>query len=1329
MAAAGDGVVAATALVLVGGRAAGSAVLVDERHLLTARHVVNQRSGGLGGDRATAEVRVVFPRLGGDGFEVTVLDVPGSAGMDFAVLDLAKRGVRAGVVPVPMWPGQRMPNAVGVFGYPLAEAAPNGVWRDFTVSGATSTRLRQLVWDAGAGSFPGHSGGPVVDATTHALVGILTEGSEKGRFDRFLPVTLVESVWPGLRRPWLYAGKETHSHVRRRGTGQRGRIQGGDLFKGRQAALQAIESWLPQTSSRGRPLVITGQPGAGKSSVLARTILNQEPVASYSGVVFHAQAATAAEFMDAVAAAVDAPDSGADALLDRLAERDDPPRRLAILVDALDEAVNAQQRALIATALSELSRLPWISVVVATRPLATGNRYLPGSLLYGLGVTSATSKSLVDLDVDPYWDRQALREFSAAVLVQQEARRPGPAGCAWESYRADPDLTGRLGRIIADRAGRNFLVAALTGTALSTAEEPVDPAGGDFDPAALPTTVGEAVDNYLNTITDAAEQVRIRGVLTALAHARGAGITDRLWLRFSAALGYKNVDQATLDVLRNSSAADYLLQTTSEDNQPVTRLFHQVLVEELLAARSSPDDYQAILKALRNDVRKAGGWSSAPPYHRTYTADHAVDAGRLARLLDDTAFVLNADPARLVSAGLMLSPAERTPTAVLVLQHGAQAGTLPPNARPFFLAMAATHMGLPQLRDACLAEHPSVVKPVWAHSLGSPHQRLLGHTSVSAVAIGRLGDQDVVVSGGDDTVRIWDATGHPIGDPLTGHTHWVSSVAVGRLGDRDVIVSGSHDGTVRIWDATGHPIGEPLAGHTAGVEAVAVGRLGDRDVIVSGSHDTTIRIWDATGYPVGESPLTGHTNWVEVVAVGRLDDRDVIVSGGNDGMLRIWDAAGRAIGEPLTGHTFSVNAVAVGRLDDRDVIVSGSRDTTIRIWDASGYPVGESLTGHTYGVEAVAVGRLDDRNVIVSGGNDGMVRIWDGAGQPIGEPLSGHTGWVTAVAVGRLGDRDVMVSGSHDGTVRIWDTTAHPIGHPLTGHITSLTAVAAGRLDDRDVIVSGGNDGTVRIWDGAGHPIGHPLTGHITSVTAVALGRLGDRDVIVSGGQDRTVRIWDGAGQPVGDPLIGHTTGWVNTVAVGRLGDRDVIASGGHDNTVRIWDSAGQPVGDPLIGHTNSVSAVAVGRLGDSDVIVSGSHDNTVRIWDGAGQPVGDPLTGHTNSVSAVAVGRLGDSDVIVSGSHDNTVQIWDATGPPIGNPLTGHTNAVGAVALGRLGDRNVIISGSGDGTVRIWDGAGHPIGDPLPLVEPCRALAVNFQRLILATGNAVALLESTEVP
>ena len=113
----------------------------------------------------------------------------------------------------------------------------------------------------------------------------------------------------------------------------------------------------------------------------------------------------------------------------------------------------------------------------------------------------------------------------------------------------------------------------------------------------------------------------------------------------------------------------------------------------------------------------------------------------------------------------------------------------------------------------------------------------------------------IVSEGGGATAWVRDA--------VAGHTGRVPAVAVGRAGDREVIVSGGNDQTVRIWDAvTGQPAGPPLIGHTSWVLAVAVGRAGDREVIVSGGYDQTVRIWDAvTGQPASP-PLTGHTGAV-----------------------------------------------------------------------------------------------------------------------------------------------------------------------------------------------------------------------------------------------------------------------------------------------------------------------------------------------------------------------------------------------------------------------------------------------------------------------------------
>ena len=59
----------------------------------------------------------------------------------------------------------------------------------------------QLDTPEGLNTFPGQSGGPAVDSDSYRVIGILTEGSEQGRFSRILPIPLIVQVWPELPIP------------------------------------------------------------------------------------------------------------------------------------------------------------------------------------------------------------------------------------------------------------------------------------------------------------------------------------------------------------------------------------------------------------------------------------------------------------------------------------------------------------------------------------------------------------------------------------------------------------------------------------------------------------------------------------------------------------------------------------------------------------------------------------------------------------------------------------------------------------------------------------------------------------------------------------------------------------------------------------------------------------------------------------------------------------------------------------------------------------------------------------------------------------------------
>jgi WD40 repeat protein len=540
---------------------------------------------------------------------------------------------------------------------------------------------------------------------------------------------------------------------------------------------------------------------------------------------------------------------------------------------------------------------------------------------------------------------------------------------------------------------------------------------------------------------------------------------------------------------------------------------------------------------------------------------------------------------------------------------------------------------------------------------------------------------------------------------LKGHESLVNSVAFSP--DGKTIVSGSSDNTIRLWDTSGKPIGQPFKGHESYVRSVAFSP--DGKTIVSGGMDDTIRLWDTSGKPIG-LPFKGHD--YSVTSVAFSPDGKTIVSGSDDSTIRLWDTSGKPIGQPFKGHDYSVTSVAFS--PDGKTIVSGGMDDTIRLWDTSGKPIGQPFKGHESSVYSVAFSR--DGKTIVSGGMDKTIRLWDTSGKPIGQPFKGHESYVRSVAFSR--DGKTIVSGSEDKTIRLWDTSGKPISLPFKGHESYVRSVAFSR--DGKTIVSGSEDNTIRLWDTSGKPIGLPFKGHESSVyseafSSVAFSR--DGKTIVSDSSDNTIRLWDTSGKPIGLPFKGHQA-QIQSVAFSP--DGKTIVSGSWDKTIRLWDTSGKPLGLPFKGHQNGVISVAFSP--DGKTIVSGSWDKTIRLWDTSGKPLGLPFKGHQDGVISVAFSP--DGKTIVSGGTDKTIRLWNTSGKPLSSPFKGHESWVISVAFSP--DGKTIVSGSSDTTIRLWRGGNwqdwlkvgcnrlidHPI-----LVDPKTTLAEDSEMIEVAKG------------
>jgi hypothetical protein len=283
--------------------------------------------------------------------------------------------------------------------------------------------------------------------------------------------------------------------------------------------------------------------------------------------------------------------------------------------------------------------LDWLRVAVATRPLAAGDPYRPAGHLHGLGVTMPGSRNLVDLD-HRFFDASGLVAYADALLAQEGFARPGPAGAAWERYREHPDVRLKLAQVVAQRADRNFLVAGMASFQLAEDQAMLNPGLPAFDPSVVPSRVGEALAKYLDGLREDV-RYRVRGLLTALSYGRGAGLDDRRWLAFAKALGWDEVTTADLAGLRDSPAADYLLE--SPTGSGVTRLYHQALADELTLARDRRKDEQELVKLLEQEAG-ATGWAGSASYVRQHAPNHAAAAGQLERLTGEAAFLVGVAP-------------------------------------------------------------------------------------------------------------------------------------------------------------------------------------------------------------------------------------------------------------------------------------------------------------------------------------------------------------------------------------------------------------------------------------------------------------------------------------------------------------------------------------------------------------------------------------------------------------------------------------------------------------------------------------------------------------
>jgi hypothetical protein len=378
----------------------------------------------------------------------------------------------------------------------------------------------------------------------------------------------------------------------------------GFYITGRTGRFQVVEDlagWM-RDLGRGGLAVITGNPGCGKSAMLALPVLLTDPQRRetlLAGADHGSLAARAADLFDGLPVlGVHArglnPYQVAGAIADYLGCSADSP---ADLLADLDGRPETSPRIVVIDAVDE-ARVPQVLLTGLLRPLASrpGIRVVVGArrhVLAGVGDTGLT----IDLDTEKYRDPQALADYAQQLLIA--ACEPGVAS----PYRGHADSTAvTVAEGIAEKATEratatgqpeSFLLAQLLARAVRCRRQVLD-VTCDGWANQLPTDVGAAFDEDLRRLLGEREPIA-RILLAALAWAKGPGLPwENIWVPVAQTLaahtntGAPDLDRSDVRWLLDNVGA-YIVEDIGPGQRSVFRPFHDLVAAHL---RGQPSDEQ-----------------------------------------------------------------------------------------------------------------------------------------------------------------------------------------------------------------------------------------------------------------------------------------------------------------------------------------------------------------------------------------------------------------------------------------------------------------------------------------------------------------------------------------------------------------------------------------------------------------------------------------------------------------------------------------------------------------------------------------------------------------
>ncbi|KLO11071.1 WD40 repeat-like protein [Schizopora paradoxa] len=562
-------------------------------------------------------------------------------------------------------------------------------------------------------------------------------------------------------------------------------------------------------------------------------------------------------------------------------------------------------------------------------------------------------------------------------------------------------------------------------------------------------------------------------------------------------------------------------------------------------------------------------------------------------------------------------------------------------------------------------------KQDWDHAL----LEISGHEGI-VQCLAYFPNGDRIASGGDNTVRIWDAyNAKAVSGMVFEHPDTVQNLHISPGGDRIVVFC--EDGTLKVWNVTDGRCIYATKVTCKYLTPVAFSQDGALCAFVSQDEIINVlEVQDRGRLTICAQLLVDPPGMNEVYSLAFSVDKPDLLFGSVANMIITWDARdGEIVGEPYKSRKGipvpGNESLAVS--EDGKLLALGFCDGVVELWDLlRGELRGELERKRGKDVSSVSFSPNGKSTIIATGSDDGSICYWDTATlAQIGGPYFGlrfNGAGIGPVSFSPDGRR--VVSSVLD-LIRVWDATTsmHHIvpdaynAYAYNQDVGSIALDGEGRR-----CACGGVDGSVRIWD-------------ITSGTMLAEGNDNTSANLADPYVAKEIRAM--VFSPGGDSILscsreGKCREWCSRT--GQIRREVLIEKPDEDSNIRRRSNVVMSSDGRYVAFQTQVDSVSLFDC------VSGREVNQYVVYDD-----GD-LNAKRDVPMAIALNPQG--DLIALGTSNGTIWIWrvetEMDKEPTSIAVIRGNPERGLAFITFSPHARQIASCFSDGSLGIWDFENH---------------------------------------